>query len=651
MFQHNITALRTLFTFQGTLNLPFSTYNSVLNFIYSPRTDTRRTYLVYKPGVQLPGSTFNRFIPGTGYEIICVSNFTITVPSPEYQLPFNVTVYSGTNGNIGQNIITFRKDVAPVPISLYDSFINVVFRIRTSDVPTQYYQNYRPRLNNMAFTTFEPGSSYIVQAKSNFTINSIFPTPTPTTSPTPSPTKTPTCTPTQTPTESPQITPSPTRTLTPTPTLTYTRTPSPTPTVPLFPLANGDLFVLGVYRSSAENRTYIWVRDKDTLEFKKLQVDTGYYSGDPTPVIVYGPAKKLPYIFYILHNQMHVIRYNQAPQTVSNPYGVQDDVIHTLDAGTGFITAKVTIHKNQGVDMVWLCINTTKTGANSTQTFKCINLNTLETFNTITATSTKPTYFLTNTNTLYPAYVYYGVDKKWHFSEYTGSGWRDEVFYASPGGAWPHSSIVNFTFRPETSETFIQYWGYVTGCSNELFRRDGVNNYTRILNICGGQDTYGWRGGIYVDALDGSLYMINIKGFTFPKDPSGIQWCTCTGNTDVRGRISYSGNGSVWTHNTNFLILNQNGFTGVSYLEPKVYPWDRYGNIKWSFNPFARITNSYDSGMYGVRDRTLDPNGNTEFYLDYILNGNVQETTLLDAQLVAGTVQYTFSIASNVYGA
>jgi len=651
MFSHNITRFRTLFTFQGTLNLPFSTYDSILNSINAPRPDTRRTFLVYKPGLNVPGSTFKYFTPGTGYEVNCYSDFVITAAS-QYALPFNIDIYSAINNNIGQNIVTFRTDIAPVPISQYNALINAVYRTNPLQYPRVIYQAYRPGSSNSYYTTFEPGSSYLIQAKGNFTVNSIVPSPTPTKTPTPTPTKTPTCTPTQTPTEYPQITPSPTRTLTPSPTLTYTRTPSPTPTVPLFPLANGDLFVLGVYRSSAENRTYIWVRDQDTQEFKKLQVDIGYYSGDPKPVILYGPAKKLPYIFYILNNQMHVIRYNRAPQTASNPYGVQDDVIHTLATGTKFRTGNITIHKNQGVDMVWLCMTTTGT-IDTNQQFKCIDLNTLETFNTINVSSRIPSYYRTNPNTLYPAYVYYN-GKNWRFTEYTGSGWRDEVFYASPGGAWPASSIVNFTFRPETSETFIQYQSYERGCSHELFRRDGVNNYTQILNICGGQDMFGWRGGIHVDALDGSLYMINGKGYTFQKSAGG-QWCSCTGNTDIRGRISYSGNGSVWTHNTNFLISTNNGYSGGTINIPpnKVYPWDRYGNISYNgtFSPFARITNSYEGGMYGVRDRTLDTNGNTEFYLDYILNGNVQETTLLDAQLVVGTIQYTFSIASNVYGA
>jgi hypothetical protein len=650
MFQHDITYYRTLFTFQGTLNLPFSTYDSVISSITSPRTDTRRTFLVYKPGVVVPGSTFKYFLPGTGYEINCYANFTITVPSPEYQLPYNVDVFGGTGGNIGNNYVTFRKDIAPIPISQYNNFINIVYRVNPFQYPTNPYQNYRPGFTTVGFTTFDPGSSYFIQAKSSFTVNSTLPTPTPTNTPSPTPTKTPTQTPTITPSKSPQITPSPTRTLTPSPTLTYTRTPSPTPT-PLSELGNGDLYVLGVYRSSAENRTYIWIRDRDTQALKRLEVDVGYYSGSPSPTIAYGPAEDKPYIFYIANNQMHVVRFDRAPKTVSNPYGVKDDVIYTLATGTGFRTGNISIHENLGVDMVWLCITTSGT-VNTTQKFVCIDLDTLETFNTINTSSRIPNFYRTNPNTLYPAYVYFD-GTNWHFTEYTGSGWRDEIFKAKPGGGWPGSSIVNFTWNPLTSQALIQYWGYASGCQHELIRRNGANSYSGILTICGGQDSYGWRGGIFCDALDGSLYMINSKGFTFP-DSKGSQWCPCTGNTDIRGRISYSGNGSAWTHNTSFLISNNNGYSGTGGIAANmVYPWDKYGNTSYSgnFSPFARITNSYDGGMYGVKERLLDANGNTQFYLDYILNGNVQESTLLDTKLIAGTVAYTFSIDSDVYGA
>jgi hypothetical protein len=644
MFSHDITRFRTLFTFQGTLNIPFSTYDSVLNSVNAPRPDTRRTFLVYKPGVNVPGSTFKYFTPGTGYEVNCYSDFTITAAS-QYALPFNVDIYSASNNNIGQNIVTFRKDIAAVPISQYNAFINAVFRTNPLEYPRVIYQSYRPGSSNSFYTTFEPGSSYMIQAKSNFTVNSIVPSPTPTKTPTPTPTKTPTCTPTMTPTASPQITPSPTRTLTPSPTLTYTRTPTPSPT-PLSELGNGDLFVLGVYRSSAENRTYLWIRDRDTQALKRLEVDIGYYSGSPAPTVAYGPAEDKPYIFYVANNQMHVVRFDRAPKTASNPYGVKDDIIHTAATGTSFITGTLTVHENLGVDMVWLCIGTTSTTKNSNQQFKCIDLDTLETFNTINTTSRTVRYYKTNPNTGFPAYLHYDDSINFRFKEYTGSSWRDEIFRGNPGGGWPASSIVYFTWNPLTSQALLMFWS-LNVCQYELIRRNGANSYSNILTICGGQDAYGWWGGVFSDALDGSLYMINSKGFTFPRS-SGGQWCTCTGNTDIRGRISYSGNGSAWYHNTNFLIKNTNGYSGEGYIDPKVYPWDKYGSSAFGW---ARITNSYDGGMYGVKDRTLDVNGNTQYYLDYILNGNVQESTLLDTQLIAGTVAYTFSIASDVYGA
>ena len=648
MFSHNITRFRTLFTFQGTLNLPFSTYDSVLNSINAPRPDTRRTFLVYKPGVNVPGSTFKYFTPGTGYEVNCYSDFVITATS-QYALPFNVDVFGAANNNIGQNIVTFRTDIAPVPISQYNTFINAVYRTNPLEYPRNTYQSYRPGFANSYYTTFEPGSSYLIQAKSNFTVNSIVPSPTPTQTPTPTPTKTPTCTPTCTPTASPQITPSPTRTLTPSPTLTYTRTPTPSPTA-LSELGNGDLFVLGVYRSSAENRTYIWIRDRDTQVLKKLEVDIGYFSGAPAPTVAYGSAEDKPYIFYVANNQMHVVRFDRAPKTGSNPYGVKDDIIHTLASGTSFFTAQVSIHENLGVDMVWLCMYTSGT-IDTNQQFKCIDLDTLETFNTINTSSRRPSFYLTNPNTLYPAYTYYN-GTNWRFKEYTGSSWRDEVFFASPGGSFPASSYTNFTWNPLTSQVFIQYWGLSYGCPTYLFRRNGASNYSQILSICTGQDFYGWRGGIFSDALDGSLYMLNVKGGTFPA--TNGQWCTCTGNTDYRGRISYSGNGSAWAHNENFLISTKNGYTGSAATQANiVYPWDKYCSTSYSgsFSPYARITNSYDGGMYGAKERLLDANGNTQFYMDYILNGNVQESTLLDTKLIAGTTSYTFSIDSDVYGA
>jgi hypothetical protein len=642
MFQHDITYYRTLFTFQGTLNLPFSTYDSVISSITSPRTDTRRTFLIYKPGVVVPGSTFKYFLPGTGYEINCYANFTITVPSPEYQLPYNVDVFGGSGGNIGNNYVTFRKDIAPIPISQYNNFINIVYRVNPFQYPTNPYQNYRPGFTSVGFTTFDPGSSYFIQAKSSFTVNSTLPTPTPTKTPSPTPTKTPTQTPTITPSESPQITPSPTRTLTPSPTLTYTRTPSPTPT-PRSVFDNGDLFVLGVYRSSAENRTYIWIRDKDTYEIKKREVDIGYYSGEPTPIIRCGPAKAKPYIFYIANNQMHVVRFDIAPKTPSKPYGEQDDVIYTLATGEGFNLLKLRIHKNQGVDMVWLCIMTsTNNGTASTQKFICINLATLQVFNTLTVASQKAYYYATNTKTLYPAYIYYN-GSSYCYSEYNGSSWTNEPF-VNPGKTWPYSCLLNFNWNSKTSDALIQFWCFSSGCTHDLYRRDGVNSFSKILSICGGLDNWvGWRGGIFTDALDGSLYMVNNKSYPFPSSRGG-DYCSCTGRTSMFGRISYSGDGSVWTHNNSFLYSNTN------VDETAIYPHDKYSNDKTTASE-ARWTNSYDGGMYGVRTRVLDTAVNNEYYLDYIINGNILESELLDTQLVAGTVAYNFSICSNVSGA
>jgi len=219
MVTHNITKNKTLFTFQGTLNLPFSTYNNVLRSINAPRPDTRRTFLVYKPGVVVPGSTFTNFTAGTAYEINCTDNFIISSNSTEYALPYDINLYQGTGGNIGQNIVTFRKDIiAPIPIANYGTNLlnnlNVIFRVNPNAYPYNAYESFRPGSVNLAFTTFDPGSSYMIQIKANITLGTYAPpiTPTPTKTPTPSvtPTKTPAVTPTITPTKTPTCTPTPT---------------------------------------------------------------------------------------------------------------------------------------------------------------------------------------------------------------------------------------------------------------------------------------------------------------------------------------------------------------------------------------------------------------------------------------------------------
>jgi hypothetical protein len=398
-----------------------------------------------------------------------------------------------------------------------------------------------------------------------------------------------------------------------------------------------------VYRSSAENRTYLWIRDRDTQVLKKLEVDVGYYSGTPAPVVRYGPAEDKPYIFYVANNQMHVVRFDRAPKTASNPYGWKDDVIHTLQTGQGYRTSRLRIHENLGVDMIWLGMGTSNNnGTATTQTFVCIDLDTLETFSTINTTSQVATYYGTNPNTLFPAYVYWNRTS-YCYREYNGSSWTDEPF-ATPTGTWASNSILNFTWNPITSQALIQFWCFSSGCLNELYRRNGVNSYSKILSICGGLDNWvGWRGGIFGDALDGSLYMVNNRSYPFPRT-SGGDYCSCTGRTSMFGRISYSGNGSAWTHNESFLYSN----TNVNSVP--IYPLNAYSNTGTTSSE-ARWTNTYDGGMYGIRNKLLDTAVNTEYYLDYILNGYIQESILLDTKLIAGTVAYTFSIDSDVSGA
>jgi hypothetical protein len=174
---------------------------------------------VYKPSVVVPGSTFTNFTAGTAYEINCLDDFIISSDSPEYSLPYNIYLYKGSGNNIGQNIVTFRKDIiAPIPISGYGSDflsnLNSVFRVNPNSYPYNNYEVYKPGLSNKFFTTFDPGSSYLVQVKQSYILDTFSPpiTPTPTKTPTPSvtPTKTPAVTPTITPTKTPTCTPTPT---------------------------------------------------------------------------------------------------------------------------------------------------------------------------------------------------------------------------------------------------------------------------------------------------------------------------------------------------------------------------------------------------------------------------------------------------------
>lgn len=219
MVTHNITKNKTLFTYQGTASLPFSTYNSFLRSINTPRPDTRRTFLVYKPGVVVPGSTFTNFTAGTGYEVNCTDDFIISSDSPEYSLSYNIYLYKGSGNNIGQNIVTLRKEVvASIPISAYGSGflsnLNAVFRVNPTTYPYNNYEVYKPGLSNRFFTTFDPGSSYLVQVKGSYILGTysppITPTPTQTRPPTVTPTVTPTATVTLTPTKTPTPTPTPT---------------------------------------------------------------------------------------------------------------------------------------------------------------------------------------------------------------------------------------------------------------------------------------------------------------------------------------------------------------------------------------------------------------------------------------------------------
>jgi hypothetical protein len=229
--------------YTGTIALPFSSVQTFVTKIQTPRPDTRITYLVYTPGVYVPGSTFTHFQPGSTYEITSplpsFGSFTIPVCGSRFEFPQGIKFFSGLNSQIGNNYITYSPFAQSFPLSSFDSFINFVYIV--NPIGNNGYIVYRPSsiYKNPLLTSFEPGSSYNVQVKQS-TILPATPTPTqtptisqtptntPTNTQTPSQTPTNTNTPTQTPTQSP--TPSKTPTNTPTSTQTPTQTQTPTPT-------------------------------------------------------------------------------------------------------------------------------------------------------------------------------------------------------------------------------------------------------------------------------------------------------------------------------------------------------------------------------------------------------------------------------------
>jgi len=235
--------------YTGTIALPFSSVQTFVTKIQTPRPDTRTTYLVYTPGVYVPGSTFTHFQPGSTYEITSplpsFGSFTIPVCGSRFEFPQDIKLFSGLNSQIGNNFITYSPFAQSFPLSSFDSFINFVYIV--NPIGNNGYIVYRPSsiIKNPLLTSFEPGSSYNVQVKQS-TI--LLATPTPTQSPTntqtpsqtptntqtptqsPTNTKTPTQTPTQSPTPSKTPTNTPTSTQTPTQTQTPTKTPTQTPT-------------------------------------------------------------------------------------------------------------------------------------------------------------------------------------------------------------------------------------------------------------------------------------------------------------------------------------------------------------------------------------------------------------------------------------
>ena len=227
----NFTQKYSLLQFNGLFSYPFSDYDTYVDFIAGINS-SNSGFSVYQPGFASPITTFQ---PTTGYLIVKTAGLNFSLSLPDVVVPDTIKLKRR------YNIITFPYSV-PMSFDRYRDYIEAVLIPNPSGTGFLTSQPGFPS----PFTTFVPGSTYLVVAYGNFDIENPDPSPTPTGTPpptpgntptstatnTPTPTRTPTQTASQTPTGTPGSTPTatPTTTQTPTPSVTIGATPSTTPT-------------------------------------------------------------------------------------------------------------------------------------------------------------------------------------------------------------------------------------------------------------------------------------------------------------------------------------------------------------------------------------------------------------------------------------
>jgi len=215
----NFTQRYSLLSFNNTFPYPLNDYNTYVDFIAGINI-SKTGFQVYEPGYPSPISQFQ---PLTGYIIVKKPglNFSMVLPT--------VNVPPVTKITKKYNILTFPYST-PVNFDIYKEYIESI--LIPSNNGTGFI-SYSPDFAS-PFTTFVPGSTYLIVATGNFDIENPVVTPTSTSTPNPTPSLTPSFTPTITPTNTCTSTPletiTATPTITPTPSVTVGITPTVTPT-------------------------------------------------------------------------------------------------------------------------------------------------------------------------------------------------------------------------------------------------------------------------------------------------------------------------------------------------------------------------------------------------------------------------------------
>lgn len=223
MRQVNFIQKYGLLQFNSPFAYNFSDYDLYFDFIAGINS-SKSGFQVYQPGFPSP---ITRFSPASSYLIVKKPGLNVSMILPDLDKPPFI-VFTGK-----YNIFTYPYNT-PVDLSKYSDYLNSVLLVNQ---PGTGFISYQPNFES-PFSTFEPGSSYMVVLNGDFVLMNpdSTPTPTPTSSNTPAPTTSPTPTPSVTGTSNPTPTPTfplPTPTVTPSPNIpspTPTLTPSATPT-------------------------------------------------------------------------------------------------------------------------------------------------------------------------------------------------------------------------------------------------------------------------------------------------------------------------------------------------------------------------------------------------------------------------------------